>query len=67
MKQIDWIFFDVGGILIDEKYSYQRHFRLCEEKLRDNSIQIVKDSYGKLIKKGYKKYKTTSIYSLEKF
>ncbi|MHA5150693.1 hypothetical protein R5P98_07130 [Oenococcus oeni] len=52
--------------MIDEKYSYQRYFRLCGEKLVDNGIPIIKGLYGKLIEKSYKENIKGPLYTTRK-
>ncbi len=63
-KDIDWIFFDVGGTLINEENSYLKHFELCEMKLRKNGIQIKKGSYRILVEKAYKENKPRPLYNV---
>ncbi|OIL00024.1 hypothetical protein ATW86_02690 [Oenococcus oeni] len=52
--------------MIDEKYSYQRYFRLYGEKLIDNGIPIIKGLYGKLIEKSYKENIKGPLYTTRK-
>lgn len=63
MKDISWIFFDVGETLVDEKKSYLNYATRCSHQLTTKNIEVSPSTYLKMIEDNYKQNEKRPLYA----